>query len=145
MLERFRSTNPFLELRREMDRVFEEFGSESPWSHGGRRSHFPALNIWDEGERLLAEAEVPGVRHEDLEIYALGNELTIKGRRPAISEEGRVVHRQERAVGEFTRTVTLPVEVNSAQMEAELHDGVLLVRMPKAEKAVPKRIEVKAS
>lgn len=145
MLERYRSTNPFFQLRREMDRVFEEFGSGSPWSYGGRRDPFPALNVWDEGERLCAEAEVPGVRKEDLEIYALGSELTIKGARPTISTENRVVHRQERSVGEFARTVSLPVEVDSDQMEAELRDGVLMLRMPKAETALPKRIQVKTN
>ena len=84
MLERYRAINPFLQLRREMDRLLEEFGSGSPWERHGRRG-FPAVNIWDEGERLCVEAEVPGVRQKDLEIYALGNELTIKGVRPAVA------------------------------------------------------------
>lgn len=142
MLDRNRSANPFVALRREMDRLFEEYGSGlTGWRE--RRDHFPALNIWDEGERLCAETEVPGVAPKDLEIYALGNELTIKGKRSATFKQGRVVHRQERAVGEFARTVSLPVEVNSDQVEAELHDGVLMIRMPKIQAALPRRIEVK--
>lgn len=144
MLGRYRSTSPYLELRREMDRLFDEFGFGSSWLSSRRRDHFPALNIWDEGERFCAEAEVPGVRKEDLEIYTLGNELTIKGVRQALPEENRVVHRQERGTGKFVRTVTLPAEVDPMQVEAELHDGVVILRMPKARAALPMRISVKS-
>ncbi len=136
---------PLGDLRREMDRLLDEFGLRGArmplWESGG----YPALNIWDAGDAICVEAEVPGITHDNLEVFAIGKELTIKGRRPAMSEgEGDVTyHRQERLTGDFTRVVTLPVEVESDRVEASLKDGVLNRRLPKAQSAKPRKITVR--
>jgi len=143
-LERYRFPGPLQQFRNELDRLFGEFG------FGGIRSArmggdlFPAVNVWDDGERYCVEAEVPGVKREDLEIYALGNELTLKGARPQPASENRVFHRQERGTGEFARVVALPGEVDPDHIDARLQEGVLTLRLAKAAAALPKKIQVKA-
>ena len=133
----------FGELRREMDRLFDAFGSDVAGSPFRRAAAYPALNVWDAGEALCLEAEIPGIRKDDLEILAVGNEVTIKGARKGLEGEKLKYHRRERGIGEFTRTVTLPSEIDADKVEATLNNGVLLLRMPKAETAKPKQITVK--
>ena len=131
------------ELRREMDRLLDNFGvSRGRWPYA-RPTAFPAVNVWDAGDTVCLEAEIPGVDKQDLEIFAVGNELTIKGRRQPL--EGKLTyHRQERGTGEFTRVLTLPVDVNADKVDAVLDNGVLTVHLPKAEAAKRKQIAVKA-
>jgi HSP20 family protein len=106
---------------------------------------FPALNVWEVGDNLYAEAELPGVKQEELEISVAGGELTIKGQREFKSDDRATFHRRERAMGEFTRVLRLPVEVDSERVEASLKDGVLLITLPKHEAAKPRKIEVKVN
>jgi HSP20 family protein len=139
-------TNRFEQLRQEMENIFEDINGGGLANTIARRaSVYPMLNIWDEGERLGVEAEIPGVRSEDLEIFAVGNELTIKGSRPAAQGENVAFHRRERAIGEFTRVVTLPVEVDAEGIEAVLKDGILTLHLPKAASARPRQITVKTN
>ncbi|MCG3136962.1 MAG: Spore protein SP21 [Phycisphaerae bacterium] len=139
MLTRYDWQWPFSQLRREMDRLFDDFnGNSSEPSRGV----LPAINLWDEGERLVVEAELPGVKKEDLEILAAGNELTIRGKRNHSLSEKTAYHRQERLMGEFARVITLPVEINADQIEATLTDGVLTLRLTKAEQKKPRKITV---
>ncbi len=129
------------ELRREMDRLFRELAPELTTTPAA--GVFPPVNVWSDGETLFVEAEVPGVKLEDLEITAVGNELTIRGRREPLAGDNLVYHRQERGTGEFTRVLTLPVEVDADKIEAVVRDGVLTVKLPKAEAARPRKIAVK--
>lgn len=136
--------NRFDELRREMDRLFDTFGMGLPRWPYPRAAGYPALNVWDAGDTLCVEAEVPGINKDDLEVFAVGNELTIKGRREPVPGDNLTYHRQERGTGEFTRVITLPAEVDADRVEAVLDNGVLTVRLPKAEAAKPRKIAVKA-
>ena len=142
--------SPLSELRREMDRLLDGYGMgmRSSSQSGGLRSSapvYPAMNAWDTGDTVCVEAEVPGISKDGLEVYAVGNELTIKGQREAPDGDGLTYHRQERCAVEFTRALTLPFDVDADHVEAELKDGVLTVRLPKAETAKPKRIAVATS
>jgi HSP20 family protein len=92
---------------------------------------------------VLVEAELPGVKDEDLEISVTGNELLLKGRRPDIEEKNVAFHRRERSAGDFERVLRLPAEIDAQKVEASLADGVLLLTLPKAEAAKPKKITVK--
>ena len=91
----------------------------------------------------LPISEIPGVTQEDLEILVVGNELTIKGRRGTAEEEDASYHRRERGTGEFSRTVTLPVDIKAEAVDATLKDGVLTLSLPKADEARPRKITVK--
>ena len=132
----------FDELRWEMDRLFDDFGMGRARRPYTRPTTFPAMNVWDAGDAVCVEAEIPGVSKDNLEIVAVGKELTVKGRRPPM--EGKLTyHRQERGTGEFTRVLTLPVDVNADKVDAVLDNGVLTVRLPKAEAAKRKQITVR--
>lgn len=131
-------------LRGEMDRLFDNFFGPSTESVPRTTQLFPALNVWEGAGALYVEAELPGIRNDDLDISVVGQQLLIKGRRPDFQpDEGVSFHRRERGVGEFVRVIELPVEVDADGVEAKLADGVLLITLPKAEAAKPRKIEVK--
>ena len=133
---------PLFELRRELDRLFDSFGGESPFG-ALRTQAYPALNVWETGERVLVEAEVPGLALDDLELLVQGNELTIKGSRPAMTGEKVVYHRRERGTEEFVRYLTLPADVDADKVEAALKNGVLTIVLPKSAKARARKITVR--
>jgi len=105
---------------------------------------YPTINVWDDGERFHAEVELPGFRIEDIELFVAGSQFQIRGKRPFEPREGWTVHRQERAFGEFARTVTFPAEIDADKVQAALKDGTLSVTLPKAPSARSRKIEVKA-
>lgn len=130
------------QLRREMDRLFNTLGDR--WGAGlARSSSTPAVNVWEDGDRLCLEAEVPGVEPGDLDIQVVENELTIKGNRSPVEEVNSTYHRRERGTGEFTRVVRLPVDINADKVGAVLKDGVLTLSLPRAETTKPRTITVK--
>jgi HSP20 family protein len=104
----------------------------------------PAVDIEELEDAYVVEAEVPGVKREDVNIEMSGNELTISGEIKVREREG-IIRRRTRRVGEFEFRVVLPNEVNAEAIDAKLNDGVLTVRIPKAEHAQRRRIEVKSA
>src|SRR5579863_9134166 len=99
----------------------------------GEPSFFPPLNVWEEGETIRVEAEVPGVRIEDVEVSFENAELTIKGEKKFERRENAPLHRRERLYGTFSRTLNFPWEIVADKVSAELKDGILTVSLPKAE------------
>ncbi len=136
--------NPFSQLRSEMDRLLNGFlgATTNGGSHPAVGRGQPAVNLWDKNDTLLLEMEIPGVKSEQIEISVVGMELTVKVQRPDVEEEGVTYHRRERPVGDFTRVLQLPCEVNPDKVAAELHNGVLSLTLPKAEVAKPRKISV---
>jgi len=146
MMDLMRGMRPVLpELRRELDRLFEGFVGPHAANWNGGVAAYPALNLWEDQENLYAEAEVPGSKMNEIELFIRGNELAIKGMRRPVEGEEYVYHRRERGVGEFARYVTLPMEVEADRVEASLRDGVLRITMPKAQQARTRKITVKSS
>lgn len=133
--------NPLYQLRDEMDRLLSGALGASPVGVLARREG-PAVNLWEEGDALKLEMEVPGVTQEHLDLSVVDNELTIHVELPEHDEEGVTYHRRERPVGSFSRRVALPVEVDAEHVSAELSGGVLRVTLPKAPSAKPRKIEV---
>ena len=142
---------PFEQLWREMgrfqhdmDRLMNRFGVN------GRRlpavaATYPALNVWEDADAVYAEAELPGLNLEDLEIYVTGtDQLIVKGNRKPLEMEKAVWHRQERGFGEFSRVLTLPAPVDAEKVTARLEHGILTLTMAKSAAAKPKKITVKA-
>lgn len=132
--------DPFLAfggLRSEMDRLLG--GSPVP-SRPGRTT--PLINAWEIEGTLVIEAELPGFTMDNLDIALTGRELTIKGRREEIEPEGATLHRRERPVGEFSRVVRLPFDVDGERVEASLRHGVLTIRLPRAQADLPRKIKV---
>jgi HSP20 family protein len=145
--------NPFEEmeaLRREIDRAFEGFGSgQQSWQQaflpgrGPRR--YPLINLLEDQEHVYVEALTPGVEPQSLNVTLEQNHLTLSGEKSRVPSEIKpeAFHRSERASGKFVRTIDLPVEVNEEAIGAEYKNGLLLVTLPKAEKAKPKQIQVR--
>jgi HSP20 family protein len=135
--------NPFQQLRSEMNNLLGGFfGPASNGVSQGLVRGQPAVNAWDKGEELMVEMELPGVKSEQIDVSVSGDELTIKVDRPEASEEGVIYHRRERPTGSFTRALTLPCAVDAQRVEADLAEGVLTLRLPKAEAAKPRKITV---
>ena len=95
---------------------------------------------------LQIRLDLPGVDPKDIDIQVSGNQLTIAGERNEKQEEKReTFHRIERRAGRFSRSVTLPCAVDEETIDANYHDGVLKISVPKSEDCKARRIEVKAS
>ncbi len=104
-----------------------------------------ALDVAETDDGFIVKASVPGVNPDDLEITLENNLLTIKGELKEDQEINQEqYHLRERRYGTFSRSITLPVAVNSEEIEATYENGVLRVFVPKAEEVKPKRISIKA-
>jgi len=147
LANRFFPLTTYEDLRGELDRVFDAFG------RGGRGLAFPnmrsmpAVNVWDDEGHIFIEAEVPGMKMEDLGVEVLGREVRLTGSRTTEHEheEGINFHRRERAHSTFTRSLALDTDVEADKVKAVLKDGVLTITLPKAETAKARRIEVKGA
>ena len=104
----------------------------------------PPVDIEEQDDAYVLEAELPGVDKKDVKIEYSGNELTISGEIKERERKG-IVRRKTRRTGGYLYRVVLPDEVDPDGIEAKLQDGVLVVRVPKAKKAERRKIEVKAS
>lgn len=136
----------FDRLRDEVGRLFSDFlegSSATEFSNAVGGREFPALNIWESENCLFVEAEVPGLKMDDLEVLVMGQTLTLKGERKDAEGDGKTYHRRERGAGSFSRVVRLPVDIDPQKVQASLKDGVLTVTLPKPEAAKPRKIEVK--
>jgi HSP20 family protein len=134
----------FARLHDEMNRLFDSHRFDRGWP--GLAVAYPAVNVWEDDENVYAEAELPGLSQDDLEVYVTGgNQLTIKGERelPQADQAG-VWHRQERGFGSFVRVLTLPSSVDPDRVDATFVNGVMTITMPKSESDKPKRIAVRA-
>lgn len=101
----------------------------------------PRVDIVENKDGFVLEAEMPGVSKEGLEIRLENHELTLLGRRVARRAEGEVLHR-ESVPRNFHRMFTLDPAIDTTRIDAKLEDGVLRVFLPKAERVKPRRIEV---
>jgi HSP20 family protein len=146
--------NPFEEmemLRREVDKAFEGFGARQEPSRrgaflpGSSPRRYPLVNLFEEQDKIYVEALTPGIDPESLNVDIVHNRLMLSGEKIRITSDVKpeAFHRSERASGKFVRTVELPVEIDERGVRAEYKHGVLLVTLPKAEKAKPKQISVK--
>jgi len=132
----------FDSLRREMLRLFDAVADGDSY-HAPSAGVFPPMNVTQDDNNFYIRAEVPGVKAADLTVSALRNRVAIAGKRELPKESDKVsYHRQERAEGEFSRTVTLPAEIAADKIEARYADGVLTLTLPKAEEAKPRQIAV---
>lgn len=150
---------PFDELREELDRFWTTLTAAPPlhgWGVRPGEGVFPAVNVGESDDAVTIEAELPGLDAADVEITVHGDELVLKGSRPAAAAEDapgaesggtdRVTwHRRERGHGAFERRLTLPVAVDASRVEARLVQGVLTVTCPKTAASRPQKVEVRAS
>ena len=140
MLYRMTTGSPVFGLRREIDRLFDD-----AFTRGDGNTFAPAVDIKENDSEIRLEAELPGIRPEDVEIIAENGVLTIRGQKESERKEGddryQVV---ERMYGTFMRTFQLPQGVDENQIKADFENGVLSVHIPKAALPQPKRIQIGA-
>jgi HSP20 family protein len=135
----------------ELEQVSERMRRFLDQTFGGDWSSFlreadgwsPFVDIEETDDAYVLEAEVPGVKREDVNIEVVGNELAITGELKERERAG-ILRRRTRRTGRFAYRVSLPDQVDSDQVDANLKDGVLTVRVPKAQRAQRRRIEVKS-
>ncbi len=109
----------------------------------GGAPFIPLVDIEETEDAWIVEAELPGVKPEDVNVEVRGSELAISGEIKEREREG-ILRRRTRKTGEFDYHITLPGDADAENIEAELRDGVLTVRIPKPEQARPHRIDVRS-
>ncbi len=130
-----------MSLRETMDRFFDE-----PATGRGSSVFYPSIGIRETAGELVIEADLPGVREEDVEIEVEDNQLIIKGERRHSEEKKREdYYHLESSYGAFSRVISLPANVDSSKAEAEFDNGILEVKLPKLEERKPKKISVKTA
>jgi HSP20 family protein len=104
----------------------------------------PQLDVWDAGETLVVEVDVPGVKEEDIDVTIHDGVLTLSGERKVAAPEGHTAKRRERAGYRFSRRLALPTKVDVEKTTASVANGVLTITLTKASDAKPRHIAVKA-
>ncbi|MGH3133195.1 MAG: Hsp20/alpha crystallin family protein [Gaiellaceae bacterium] len=128
-------------MRRLLEQTFGGFGWSLPAMEKAAWS--PLVDLEETDDAYVVEADLPGVRRENVNVELVGNELTITGEAKETERTG-TVRRRTRRTGHFDYRLSLPSHVDPEKVDASLSDGVLKVRVPKAERAQRRRIEIKA-
>jgi HSP20 family protein len=104
---------------------------------------YPPINVFQQGDDLVAIVELPGVNKRDLNIQAKENTIRIAGQKTIDYPENVSLHRRERLSGVFDRTLAVPMQIDPDRIQAEYNDGLLALFIPRAEKDKPRTIEVR--
>jgi len=128
-------------IRQRLDNLYTDYNRpyRSAWL---MEDGFLRANLYQSGDAFEMRLEVPGMDKDALDIKIQGNYLEISGKREQDVPEGYKVHKTERLNGTFSRSFTLPDDVDSARVEAKLKDGVLYLTLPKSEAAKPRQIAI---
>jgi HSP20 family protein len=131
-------------LRRDMEDLMSRF-FRSPFLPSGAEGEWvPSVDIRESDGEIQVDAELPGLNAEDIDLNVSGDLLTLRGEKKEEHEEkeGAYTYREMRS-GSFQRSIRLPSEVHGGKADARFKNGVLTVRLPKAEEAKSRRIEIK--
>lgn len=130
------------QMKRNMDRIFGQISDGYLASQGA--GVFPLINLTETKDGYHIRAELPGVKSGQLDIQATAKTISITGERRIDPEKNDVkYHRREREGGKFSRIISLPGDIDSGKVDAKLVNGILLLKIPKAEQAKPKQIAIK--
>jgi HSP20 family protein len=146
-ITRFDPLGEMVSLRSAMDRLFEDsFVSPMSWrTISGGDTITPPVDVHETSDEIVVTAALPGMKAEDVEITMTGQTLTFRGEFKADEEINREQYLyRERRFGSFSRTVQLPVRVQGDRADATFTDGVLTLRIPKAEEVKPRQIRINA-
>ena len=140
--------DPFRDLRSLQDEVNRLFSTNVSRAFGddegiARGAWNPTVDIYENKDQIVIEAELPGMKREDFDLSFENNVITLRGeRRFEKKDESDNYHRVERSYGSFTRSFTLPPTVSGEGIAAEYRNGVLRVTLPKREEIKARRIEI---
>lgn len=140
-LLRFGSDFPIPTLQRELERFLR-----NPAVSLGLSGHgaYPPINVFEDKEGLVIVAEVPGLDAGQIELGCQGRTLTVHSERKAREVERTAYHRRERSFGQFSRSIQLPEDYDLQKAAAKYENGLLVIRVPKAERSKPRQITVQA-
>lgn len=130
------------DLLHEMNRMFNDMQS---WWEGAVElgAWSPDVNVFEKNDQLVVEAELPGMKKEDIQVSVHNGTLTLSGERKEETEtKDKHFYRRERVEGSFSRSISLPANVDSDKIDASYSDGVVTLTIPKTEEAKSKRIEI---
>jgi HSP20 family protein len=141
MLTRWDPFQEMLNLRRTVDRLFDNASSDHEWQS---MQWGLAVDVVENKDDFIIKASVPGINPDDLDVSYADDTLTIKGEVKADNEvKENQYHLRERRYGSFARSISLPTKIKGDAIEAAYQNGVLTLRLPKAEEVKPKRIAIK--
>jgi len=124
-------------MRKEMEGLFE--GQYQT----GKPGDYPYVNIYETKEDITVLAELPGLAQDDVSVSFINGILTLSGKKKPFVEDGKFsVIRQERAQGDFKKSLRIPNKLEENKISAKLINGVLTVTLPKVEEIKPKQIQV---
>jgi HSP20 family protein len=127
-------------VQREMNKILRNAEYERPRS----ASVFPAMNAWTTDEEEVVTAALPGLNPDEVDLEIVNDVLTISGERKNQAPGGETpYHRRERVDGKFSRSIQLSFPVDSNKVSAAYENGILTVRLPRAEADKPRKIIVK--
>jgi HSP20 family protein len=131
-------------LQNRLNSIFNDFarpeGAQETLAAG---NFMPAVDIYEDEQKLVLKLEVPGIKQEDLDVRVENQTLSVRGERKFESEEKEEnFHRIERRFGTFARTFTLPVSIDTASIGAKYENGVLAIQLAKKEAAKPKQVKI---
>jgi HSP20 family protein len=127
---------------RELDELYERMNALWQSGLGDALEHWsPLADVEETDDAYTVELDLPGVAREDVDIQLDDRRLTVAGNIEEKERKG-ILHRRTRRVGRFHYSVTLPGDVDADGVSAQLHDGVLTVRVPKSAQAKPRRIAI---
>ncbi len=134
-------------LHRQLDQAFNKVSAPAANASAPSVSWAPRVDVYEEAERFVVLADVPGVESKDINITAEDGVLTIRGERHAQKKaaDGNGYERIERTTGTFLRRFTLPESANTETITAKQTNGVLEISIPKQPKVQPRRIAVEAA
>lgn len=148
MATTIRRWDPFRDLMSIQDELSRLFGRAYPESESGLTTGvgwMPALDMYEQDDSYVLSVELPGVDPAAVDLSVEDSTLSITGSRNFYDEANEEqFHRVERRFGQFSRTIGLPVQADPERIEASFDKGVLTVRIPKSEKAKPRKIAIKA-
>jgi HSP20 family protein len=127
---------------RELEGLQDQLAQLMRTTNGDGAPFVPLVDIEETEDAWIVEAELPGVKAEDVDVEVRGSELAISGEIKKREREG-ILRRRTRKTGEFDYQITLPGDADAERIDAKLDDGILTVRIPKPEKQRPRRIDVK--
>jgi HSP20 family protein len=146
-ITRFDPLGEMVSLRSAMDRLFEDsFVSPLSWrTIGGGEMLTPPIDVRESADEIVVTAALPGIKADDVDITLTGQTLTLRGESKADEEvDGDEYLYRERRFGAFSRSLKLPVRVQGEKADAQFADGVLTLRIPKAEEVKPRQIRINA-
>ena len=128
---------------RELDQLYERMNHlwETGVGTDGADRWVPLADIEETDDAYLIELELPGVKKDDVDIEINGRELTVTGEIKEKERDG-ILRRRTRKVGEFTYSVTLPMEIDDDNVSATLDSGVLTIRVPKSQKGKSRHVTI---